>query len=524
MKKLGWYAVSLGVVAFVLGGVLLLVLNLYVESRVVQHRIKETLAARLRMPVNLRKTTYTPWDGLRIDGLEARPKLGPALAEDDAMNGATFLTADSFRVQFAIGSLWQRQFRVEDVLVDRPRLSWAQDKGNRWRLPSAQEAAAPANDNRLPEQTPPVDATAPDKPTGHEGGTRPHGTGAATTGAAVPSSKAAAAGSPKDSRAGFNVEKLRVRHGTMDFLNHRRGLLGRFEDVNVDGYLADLNHARGHASVAKAALPRAGLRLSSVQTEFLYDQQAGLTLRDASANVADGILKADYHLETGATGSPFQAHCLLEGINLDRFIKEAGGKLGLVDGHLRGSLDLAGYSDDPDRCEAVGQFELVDTRLRDLPLFEAVGSALHIDDLRRLRFKTARLAYRLDGNTLHVQPLVLVSSNLQITAQGSYLLREDRLDIHARLVIDAAVSRQLPRLVQQRLTPCGDEAPASRYVDFDVAGPLNKPTSNLYQRLVPDAVNDLLSGLLHRRPKHPKENVPPKDDEDEEPGLAVPEK
>ena len=41
-----------------------------------------------------------------------------------------------------------------------------------------------------------------------------------------------------------------------------------------------------------------------------------------------------------------------------------------------------------------------------------------------------------------------------------------------------------------------DEAPGSRFVDFDVNGPLNNPKSNLYNRVLGDPVK----GFFHESP------------------------
>ena len=51
----------------ILGGVMLLAANLYVQSPTVQQRIRQALTATLHMPVTIRKITLSPWEGLRID-------------------------------------------------------------------------------------------------------------------------------------------------------------------------------------------------------------------------------------------------------------------------------------------------------------------------------------------------------------------------------------------------------------------------------------------------------------------------
>ena len=73
-------------------------------------------------------------------------------------------------------------------------------------------------------------------------------------------------------------------------------------------------------------------------------------------------------------------------------------------------------------------------------------------------------------------------------------------------MIDEAVSRQLPDFIGSQFKPCGDEAPpGSRFVDFDVTGPLNNPKSNLYNRVLGDPMKGFLHDLLTPKPKTPKD-------------------
>lgn len=522
MKKLGWYAVSVVVTAFILGSSLLLVANLYVQSRGVQQRIRQALSVNLKMPVSLKKTTFTPWDGLRIDGLTARPDSKPATGKADGAM-PDFLTASSFRVRFGLKPLLRGKLVIADVLLDRPQLAWAQDRDNRWRLPPDKAGANRRGESvagtAAPEKSSPP-AAEPSAPP--EAAPRDEGTPLPSPTSALADQPALAA---HQNGTKVTVDKIRLRNGNMTFLNHKRGLLGRFEDVDMNGHLGSTGRAEGFARFSRAALPRAGIKLTHFQSDFVYDQKEGLDLRNAQADLAGGRVSADYHLQTGEAGSPYHLKCRLEDVSLDQLIKEAGGRLGLVNGRLQGELAAQG-SDDFDRTGATGQFQLIDAQFQNLPLFQAVGTALGIDDLRQMRFKKAQLDYHLEGMALQIDSLVLVSNNLQVTAHGSYLLRDDRLDLHARLVIDEAVSRQLPQIVDQQFAPCGDEAPGGRFVDFKIGGPLNKPTNNLYQRMLPNTVNGLLDSLLHPKSRHAKpkphpeaEPLPPPTDDTDAPGT-----
>ena len=67
------------------------------------------------------------------------------------------------------------------------------------------------------------------------------------------------------------VDKLRVRHGSLDLLNQQRKLLGRFEEVNLDGSLTDGKQARGELHVWRATHARSGIHLTNFRSRFAYD-------------------------------------------------------------------------------------------------------------------------------------------------------------------------------------------------------------------------------------------------------------
>ena len=486
VRRLGWYAVSAVVAAVIFGSVLLLAANLYVQSQTVQQRIRQALTTTLHMPVTVRKTTVTPWEGLRIDGLTARvDSAGPA-----------FLTADSFRVRFALWPLLHRQFVVTLLWLDKPQLAWAQDPDGHWQFPPDRDARRHKKTAReIPADTP--------APTGTIG---PAPTPDVTL--STPRLPPVAEVGPSPHRpAGFTValDRFRMRHGSLDFFNAKHRPIGQLEEVNLDGRLEDPQHASGTVWCDKAHVPRPGLTLSQFHSDFAYDQNTGLTLSDGRAVLAGGTLTARGHVDPRNPGSPFSAECRMERVDLGKLLQETGNRLPMVQGGLQGKVVFSGRSDQPEGRQASGRFELVDARLKDFPLFQSLGDALGIADLSHMRFKKAQLDCRLDGTTLQVEPLLLVSNDLKITAQGHYATDEDRLDLQARLVIDEAVSRQLPDFIGTQFKPGGDDAPGSRFVDFTVTGPLSNPKSSLYNRLLGDPMKGFLHDLLAPKPKTPKE-------------------
>ncbi len=504
MRKFGWYAVSASVAAFIVGCVLLLAANLYVQSQVVQQRIRRSLATALRMPVSIKKTTITPWEGLRIDGLTAHPEsVDPPAKEHD--QSADYLLASSFRVRFALWPLFaKRECIINEVLLDQPKVTWAQDEEGRWQLPAARGGPRKKPGSRAKSKA--LLAAPPPESPGEPPSSAGSNVAVAPSTPPAPPDPVAATTPPGSQRDAFvrSVDKIRLRHGNLAFLNNKRHQVGHFEEVDLDGHLPDAEHATGAVSFAKASLPRVGLTLTKFHSDFAYGHDEGLALNNSHAQLAGGTVTANYQLRTAELESPYSIRCRLENVSLAQLIREAGSRAKLLDGRLQGELEVSGLSDHPESRSASGQIQLLNARVRDFPIFRVLGEILRIDDLSHMEFKQAQLDYRLEGTELRVEPLVLVSNDLRITAQGKYLTDTDRLDLHARLTVDEAVTRRFSAsLLQQFLID--PETPGSRFIDFDVTGPAAKPNTNLYKRVLIPQVNDLLQNLLSPKARTPKD-------------------
>ena len=450
MRKLGWFAVSVAVAALVAFGILLLAANLYVQSQGAQQKIRQTLTDALRVPVSLKKTTLTPWEGLRIDGIALHV---PSFAVAGPVNDDGFMTVDSFRVRVALWPLLtQRRVLIDGILLDRPRLAWSQNAEGRWIWPgdisppvsrqrSAIHPSSPVPEPSMPLSAPSGDAVVPVPPPALA---QP----VATNPPANQTKPGFAAGS-------LEIPKFRVRHGWLDLLDGRRKLLGGLEEINLDGHLRDHGQAAGELHVQRAVLARPALRLTNFNSTFLFDEAGKLSIDSGRGELAGGELETNGKLATQEPGSPFSAECHVSRVDLSTLLREAGNQLRLLDGQLQGAVHLEGLSGDPEHRTASGRLRLVQARVRNFPVLQMLGEMLQIQDLSHLEFKTAELDCQLEGNDLQIAPLNLVSNDLQILAQGRYFTDKDQIDLHGRLIIDPAIGRQLPEFIRMNFTACG---------------------------------------------------------------------
>lgn len=514
MKRAAWLAGTGVVVLLVLGGVLLLAANLCVQSQPMQARIRQELSTFLKMPAEVRKTTFTPWDGLRIDGVSAP---GDARAEPD-LNAPVRLSAASFRARIALWPLLSGEgLVVRELLFDRPSFAWVQTAAGRWRWPgsspepsSAQEEDGAVEDSAEPAPPPPAAGTRPAAP--GEPATEPPGAPGVEKKRDAPR------------RLPVAVQGFKLRHGLIQLLSQRGAPIGRFEGVNLNGQLDGPEHGHGQMWFARSAWGAAnpggaglGLAIDRFESPFTFSRNH-FHISDGRGELAGGRVKLDFALRQAAAGSPFQARGALEDVALDQVLKNSGVRHDLAVGRVGGEFEWSGLTSDTSTQTGRGELRILGGELRGLPLLGTVGDALGIEELRHLRFQEARADCRLERDTLRVDPVSLVAANLRLDARGQcqldHLGADDPagLDLQARLTIGKAISRQLPQFIEDNFLPVATAADGSRYMDFKVSGPLANPRTDLLDRAVAKPLRNLLQSVLggagSDRPEKKKEKTP----------------
>src|SRR6476659_5899336 len=118
--------ISLGVIV----GVALLILigvNLYVQSHGTQARIQQELSQRLGTTLRIQRISVTPWAGLKLTGITI-PQSQPGIPVD-------FLTAQAFRLRIRFSSLFGGQLVIKEISLVNPEVFWAQNADGKWRFP-----------------------------------------------------------------------------------------------------------------------------------------------------------------------------------------------------------------------------------------------------------------------------------------------------------------------------------------------------------------------------------------------------
>jgi len=472
-------AVAAGVVV-ALAAIVLIALNLYVQSQGTQARIQQEVSHGLGTTLNVRALSVTPWGGLTLNGITI-PQVAPASSTD-------FLTAKSFHLHVSFLSLFSRKLLITKISLLNPTVVWPQNADGKWRLPGSQkEGPHPSEPAEVPNGSPAVKAVTSSPP---ESG--PATASAAAVPPPVASEAPVAAGAPKaKTRLIADVQHVGVMGANFRFLDRSGSMVATFEDVNFHASVHDTVELRGVAKIAKLSL-RDRFFLERLQSPLRYDSN-DLQLSKISAHAAGGTVDGEFTIHPGLEDSPFTANVKFRQVEADQLIVEAGGPAGMVKGKLEGTFEATGKASDPNALSGTGEIALHDGEVQQYSLLVALGQVLQIEELTELHLEQAQARYHVSPGLVTIDELVLRSPNLRLSATGTITFK-GKLQLDSQLAINEKVRGQLFKAIRQNFQPI-DEAGYSA-INFEVGGSLERPKSNLVDRLVGRDLKDLVNGLF----------------------------
>ncbi len=145
MRKLRLVVLIAFGIVIALGAIVLIGVNLYVQSQATQAKIQQGLSQRLGTPIQIHRVSVTPWGGLELSGI--------TVAQLSAVSSSHFLEARTFRLRVRFLSLFSKRLVIKEVSLVNPNVIWPQDAAGKWRLPGSREEETPTISA---EQTPSI--------------------------------------------------------------------------------------------------------------------------------------------------------------------------------------------------------------------------------------------------------------------------------------------------------------------------------------------------------------------------------
>jgi type II secretion system protein N len=476
VKRLARAALVLCLVAVALVAIALIGVNLYVQSQGTQARIQQELSQRLGTPLHIRSASVTPWGGLTLTGITI-PQISPATRSD-------FLKAKSFHLHVRLFSLFSRRLVITKVSLLSPSVVWPQNADGKWRLPGGhgveRRGAAAEESIPLREQGAEIASSPPES---------------AARVVAAPAATAAAGAKPRHEKANSafvpEVRRVNVTSGNFRFLDRSGNLVSTFEGVDFHSSLRSAVALRGTAKVAKVSL-RDRLFLHQLQSPLRYDPNE-LDLSSISAHVGSGDIAGHFTMAPQAEDSPFSASLKFRNVEADQIIAEAGGPKGVVQGKLEGDFEATGKTAEPNALTGGGEISLHGGRVQQYSLLVALGQVLQIEELTQLHLEQAEAKYHISSGLITIDELVLRSPNIRLSATGTVTFN-GKLRLDSQLAINEKIRNQLFKPIRENFRPIAEAGYSA--VDFQVSGTIDRPKSNLMEKVVGRDLKDFVSGFF----------------------------
>ena len=506
MKKLRRVPlIALGAVV-ALGAILLAGVNLYVQSQGTHAKIQQELSRRLGTTLGIRSMSVTPWGGLELSGI--------TIAQTSPVGSRDFLEAKTFRLRVRFLSLFSRRLVIKEVSLINPNVVWPQDVEGKWKLPRSRgtKTGAPGvskpDARSQPAQTSqthaaPVVAISP---------------------ANLPSPAQAIVSNPspiQEPRLAVppEVRRVSIKNGNFSFLDHTGRLLASFYGVDFRTNIRRALALHGDAKVARISL-QDRFFLEQLRSPLRYEPDV-LELSKISARAGNGEINGYFAMQPEAEDSPFTTRVKFRNVLADQIIADAGGPKGIVHGKLEGNFQASGKTADPEAFVGKGEISLRDGRVEQYSLLVLLGELLQIEELRELHLEQAEAKYHVRPGLVTIDELILRSPNIRLTASGTVAFN-GKVKLDSQLAINDKIRGQLFKAIRQNFQPINE--PGYSAIDFQVGGTIDRPSTNLVDRLVgrdiSSMINSFFGGGKKERGKKKKKQIKEAAPATPEPGDA----
>jgi hypothetical protein len=136
-----------------------------------------------------------------------------------------------------------------------------------------------------------------------------------------------------------------------------------------------------------------------------------------------------------------------------------------------------------------------------IELIRQLGELLRVDELRMLALKNAEAVFSIRDSRVIVEELQLTSENLMIDATGNAGFNGD-LDLSARLHVNDKLRKETRGLLGKNFQP--SEAEGYTHMPFTITGSLDRPKSDLLDKMVGLQIGQDVGGLLKNLLRTPK--------------------
>jgi type II secretion system protein N len=429
--------IAAGLIA--LAAMVLLCVNLYLQSDGVQKRIRDSAERALGGEVRIRSSMYLPWSGFVIRGITV---------PDPTNANVNFAEAEALRIRFALRPLLEGRFVITECTVFRPKLIVRQLENGEWVIPLGRDRVA----TEVPKDAP-------------------------TT-------------STKGLSFRTELQHMRLRGGSIVFLNAKNRAIVSLDKADISANIAPDRSATGTFEIGRSDF-FGSLKPKKIGGPFTWDGR-NLDFPQIQGSLAGGKLTGKYQMQTRDSPS-FTLALQLSEVLLRKLAEDAQVEPGKTEGILQGSLEMNGDPRDSASLQGVGHFELVSAQLRPVDFLVKLGELLQIDELQLLKLSHARINATIQDERVHIDDITLKSDNLILQGTGPVRFN-GKLNLDASLMVNRKIQQQLKGVLSKNFVDSED--PEYRQLPFTVTGRVDNPKTDLLDKLVGTKVGKDVGGML----------------------------
>ncbi|MDP9005104.1 MAG: hypothetical protein M3N12_09995 [Verrucomicrobiota bacterium] len=469
---------------------ILLGVNLYVQSQGTQARIQQELSQRLGTTLHIRRISVTPWAGLKLSGITI-PQTQPGVS-------ANFLTAKTFQLRIKFGSLFAKRLVIKEISLINLDVVWAQNGDGKWRVPSLPLPRAPVVSvpPPPPEQIEPAVSPPPTVPTPTESvpvvvEKKEQAPEVAPPVVELPEPPPAPVEAEKSPAFTPEIQRVNLTGGRFLFLDEKLKQVAMFDDVRFRSNFRTATDLRGSISIEKTSL-QDRFFLEQFQSDLRYAPDE-LDLSQIKASAGGGEITGRFTLLPQTEDSPFTASVKFHDVQVDRIVSDAGGIPGTIKGRLEGFIDAAGTTADRNALSGSGEIVLHEGYIQQYSLLVALGQLLQIEELRQLHLEQAQLKFHLSPGVVTIDKAILSSKNIRLSAVGTVGF-DGKLQLESQLAVNEKMRSQLFQAIRGKFKATGE--PGNYAVNFQVSGTVGRPKTNLMDQLIGRDLGSVISSFI----------------------------
>ena len=395
-------------------------------------------------------------DNINVSVFSGVSLQGVAVANPEGYPGQLF-TADAFVLRYRLLPLLRRRVEIEEVSLRKPTIELVRGDKGQWNYEKLTAKA---------EQ--PTPAGAPPK---------------APTGTKL---------SAKSGNFEISLSKLLMTDGNVMISEKTKALLAimRIDLSSSLTMAADKLSGSGKASIG--TIDVANCLFVRQITSPLKVSADEIQLAPLSGKIAGGRVSGDIAVKV-VGDLKYTVNLQVSDADIDTLLQEAHTKR-VMNGKLQATVAFEGTGGLPTMV-GNGRAEIVGGKLAEIPLLNQLSFLLQVPALRDLKFDECRVEFSMSNNVMQTPVIRLISPEVQLTGKGSVNLEDYSLNHDMTLALAKGLLANVPKEVRAIFT---ERADGYLTLDFRVWGPYDSPKTDLQQRIIKGAAEQLLEKGLQK--------------------------